>query len=84
MAGNNDKNFCGMSYNSFKKNLSPEIYTGEYAKNLHWHELDGVGHDGVTAVVGAEMLTIDTDISAFYNMHDSAYDCDSRKIPSQI
>ena len=41
MAGSNDANFCPLSHFSYNNNLKPEIYTGEFEKNLKFLELSG-------------------------------------------
>jgi hypothetical protein len=76
MAGSFDKNFCPLGHYSFTNNLTPEIYTGDYARNIHFHEVVGQGHWGVNSSVAPIEKLINTDLSAFYNMHDTAYDCD--------
>lgn len=78
MVGNDDTNFCPLSYYSFNKNLSPEIYTGAYSKNIHFLELKDQYHGGINQVVGAEMNDIDTNLDVFFKLHNTAYDCDTR------
>lgn len=63
-----------MSYDSFKKNLSPEIYTGDHANNLRFYVLPNESH-WVGTTVAEEMNTVDTDLAEFFKLHNSADDC---------
>ena len=74
MAGNQDANFCPLSYFSFNSNLAPEIYTGKYSNNLRFHELTGETH-WVSQGVANAMSLVDTDISNFFALKNSAMDC---------
>lgn len=78
MVGNDDTNFCPLSYQSFKNNLTPQIYTGDYKHNIRFLELEGQYHGGVNAVVGAQMNDVDSNLIDFYKIQDTAYDCDTR------
>ena len=75
MAGNLDVNFCPLSYFSFDTNLGPHIYTGESSKNLRFLELKDQIHGGINAFVGAEMNLIDSNLSEFFKIKNTAYDC---------
>ena len=77
MAGNQDANFCPLSYFSFNSNLAPEIYTGEFANNLRFHELTGETH-WVSQGVADEMSLIDSDLSNFFALKNSAKDCGAK------
>jgi len=75
MVGNLDVNFCPLSHFSFDKNLGPHIYTGESSNNLRFLELKDQIHGGINAIVGDEMNLIDSDLSEFFKIKNTVYDC---------
>jgi hypothetical protein len=75
MVGSNDTNFCPLSYFSFNTNLGPHIYTGESNRNLRFLELKDQIHGGVNQIVGNEMNDIDSNLTDFFSLKNSAFDC---------